>query len=225
MRIKSFLLIFLFLNILFVFRFKNDTKIIEHIKSLIKKPLNSFSKYKAPNKMLCQLCQSTIKPINLLLKNRYAVNITKDIVILVCSIFLEFEECSTLITEFYPLMVDSLIDRILNPRYICSKLAICSNYHYKTLNPDDYARKLLNETKIYKKQTSKESKEIKILQIADLHIDLEYQEVIFYKTQRVQVEIVDTHVAVESLVECRNQIQIEQGNSVLLGLVICLKLL
>ena len=180
-KLKTILVFSLIFNLAIVFCDSlqmRQSKITEKLKRLILKPIISLSKVKAPNRILCKICQSTVKPINLLLKNNYGVSITEDIVILVCSIFLQFEECKTLISQFFPLMVESVIDRIINPDYICSKLLMCSNFHFKTLNPDDYARKLLNETKVYRNQTHEISKEIKILQIADLHIDSEYEEVI-----------------------------------------------
>ena len=108
------------------------------------------------------------------------------LVIWLCSWGLKYEVCKGSVELWGNTVLDAVIEHYLDYEYICSSRFVCQFSHYLELNPDDYARKLLedkpNRTEIINYHTKNErnvNKIYKVLHITDLHTDFIYTEVIF----------------------------------------------
>lgn len=148
-----------------------------------------FLKNKIPSNtvkdtLICKICEYSFSKIHSFLRQKYGMPWILRIVTWLCSWGIKYDVCKGSIDLFQSRIVDSIIDRFFDQQHICSGRFICQFSHYIELNPDDYARKLLedkpNKTQIHQfhiKNEKNENKSYKILQIADLHTDFLYEEV------------------------------------------------
>ena len=134
--------------------------------------------------VMCKICEFTFTNVHNFLKKKYGFNWISRFVIWLCSWGVKYEVCEGAISLWENKVIDSIIDRYLDHEYICSSRFVCKDAHYVELNPDDYAKKLLedkpNRTQIeeYHKRNSKNlNKTYKVLHITDLHTDFKYEEV------------------------------------------------
>ena len=118
------------------------------------------------------------------MKKKYGFNWLTRIVTWLCSWGVKYEVCEGAISLWENKVIDSIIERYLDHEYICSGRFVCKDAHYIELNPDDYAKNLLedkpNSTQIeeYHKRNNKNlNKTYKVLHITDLHTDFKYEEV------------------------------------------------
>jgi hypothetical protein len=141
----------------------------------------------------CDYCRGFFNFLQDSTKSRTALNTINFIVNFACKIKMNDDNvCRKVKDLFADEMIKGVIARKLNPNYICtSVIPICQKGKYYTeLNADDYAREILkdlplnkNNSDIDKQQSDRtknstiNNKNIKILHLTDVHIDLEYEEV------------------------------------------------
>ena len=136
---------------------------------------------------ICKICQYSFSKIHNFLKEKYGMSWIIRLVTWLCSWGIKYDVCKGSIDLFESRIVDSLIEHYFNYEYICSGRYYCNSTQYIELNPDDYARILLedkpNKTQIkeYEKKNNKNiNKSIKVLHITDLRTDFLYKEVKFF---------------------------------------------
>jgi sphingomyelin phosphodiesterase len=133
--------------------------------------------------IVCKICEYTFSKIHNFLKQKYGLSWAIRVVTWLCSWELKYEVCKGSIDLWKNTVVDAVIEHYLDHEYICSSRFVCQFSHYVELDPDDFARKLLedkpNNTQIeefHKKNEKASNKTYKVLHITDLHTDFIYEE-------------------------------------------------
>jgi sphingomyelin phosphodiesterase len=128
--------------------------------------------------LLCKTCLYTFNKFHQLLDKKYGLRLFEELIAKICSIGLEYEVCKNAIDLYAPVVINSLIEHYLDAEYICTNKFICKFDHYVKLNPDDYARKLLNDKPANIIPTIDEASPVlKVLHVTDIHTDMKYEEV------------------------------------------------
>jgi hypothetical protein len=128
--------------------------------------------------LICKTCLYTFNKFHQLLDKKYGLRLFEELIARICSIGLEYEVCKKAIGLYAPVVIDSLIEHYLDAEYICTYRFICQFDHYVKLNPDDYARRLLQDkpTNIIP-DVDLLAPILKVLHVTDIHTDLKYEEV------------------------------------------------
>lgn len=134
--------------------------------------------------LLCKICEITFTKVHNFLQKKYGLTWILRFVTWLCSWGVRYEVCEGAISLWENKIIDAIIERYMDHEYICSGRFICRDSHYVELDPDEYARKLLedkpNKTHIeefYKRNDKKSNKTYRVLHITDLHTDFKYEEV------------------------------------------------
>ncbi len=127
---------------------------------------------------ICQSCLSVQSRIHKFLLQKYGEKYLFRLITYSCSIFMEYRFCNQFVTNWGDIIYTALIKRISDPDLICSKLHFCTNI-YSYQSADDFARNILKDKP--KNQTLPEINTTaatwKVLQIADIHTDMDYEPV------------------------------------------------
>lgn len=150
-------------------------KFLDETKRLSSHPINET--------LLCKACEYTFSKIHNFLQQKYGLTWGIKVVTWLCSWELKYEVCKGSIDLWQKTVVDAIIEHYLDHEYICSSRFVCQFSHYVELDPDDYARRLLqdkpNSTEIeefHRKNERHVNKTYKVLHITDLHTDFVYEE-------------------------------------------------
>jgi hypothetical protein len=144
---------------------------------------NNEKKHK--DSLICKSCLSGFKKINWLLHQKYGFTIFQETLALICSAATDYSVCRKIVKLYSPEIFDALLDHYFDAEYICTFSKICSNIHFKELNADDYAIRLLKDKPQKKKQIPNlNPKKMKFVHITDIHFDRFYQEV-NYKIKKI----------------------------------------
>ena len=139
-------------------------------------PTLSLSRY-----TYCQKCLSFVKQFKDL-KNVYGLDkIVENLKAVACpliqdSVF-DNEVCEGFIDKYGHVVIDSFFTKYFSGYFFCEKIELCpvevpKNYS----NTEQYAQRLiLNKTYIPKQKPKENGEIIRMLQITDLHIDLDYE--------------------------------------------------
>ena len=128
--------------------------------------------------ILCKSCLYVFKTIHNFLDKKYGFSFLFQLIGLLCEYVIQFEKsvCKHAIEMWAPTITDALIEHYLDAEYICTNRLICQFDHYKELNADEYATRLLKDKPEKIKPNITSEKILKILHMSDVHTDLKYQE-------------------------------------------------
>lgn len=138
-----------------------------------------------------RLCNSCVKLFNKI-QNFFKKNYISKIIVLtldqLCYQGMDNKICEKMNLYYGEDFTKGLVNRQLHPGYVCTRMELCTNgKYYEELNADDFAKELYsyktaNKTDFINSNSEKnkkpENKIIKIAHLADIHVDLLYQEVI-----------------------------------------------
>ena len=91
---------------------------------------------------------------------------------------LNSKACVGYIENYGAIIVENIFTKYIENDFLCEKLDLCSSeIPKKYIDPDVYAKKIIEgKPKKTKEEVDKNGKVIKVLQITDLHLDLDYKE-------------------------------------------------
>ena len=86
--------------------------------------------------------------------------------------------CEGYIDNYGSILFENLFSKYFEGYFLCEKIDLCPTQKPKKyINPDNYAKRLLNsKVKRLKENIKENGKTLKVLQITDIHLDIEYQE-------------------------------------------------
>lgn len=165
-------------------KLENLKKVLIQTKEIIS-PISSKNFLQTENQIkdhedsfICKSCLWTFDFIQRVLLQKYGWHMLFDLVSVICSLGLKFNICHEYVHVYGPIVTESLIDHYLNGNYICTMSYMCQTQHFIKLNADDYAMQLLQDKPL--NQTHPEIDETapvwKVLQVTDIHVDLNYVE-------------------------------------------------
>ena len=132
----------------------------------------------------CQKCIFFVKEM-IKIKNQYGFNALysnskKELCKLLKNLnIFEIDGCEGLMNIFSPLAIETVFEKYFENYFLCEKIELCPSQNpNKYLDPDDYALNVTKDKKqFYKeKERIKNTTKLRVLQITDIHLDLEYNE-------------------------------------------------
>ena len=156
--------------------FKNfSSKVITKLNE-IKQNTNQV---KDPNvnkdSILCKPCHFIMVQIDRLMNKKYGFKFLKNVLSSICSLVLDKSVCYGAIYRYGDIIYDALIDHYFDSEFVCTKIGVCDK-HYIELDADDFAREVLKGKPQTEVPTFPSEKTLKVLHLADMHIDMFYQE-------------------------------------------------
>ena len=131
--------------------------------------------------LICRSCLYTFKTIHAFLAKKYGITGVYNVLSFLCSFAMDNDVCHGVIQHYGDVVITALIERYMNEKYVCTKLYMCSTEHYIELDADKYAYDLLSDKpKLVEKKLKlegKDSENLKVLHVSDIHVDLMYLEV------------------------------------------------
>ena len=151
--------------------------------------LNSDSSTKEEDPVLflsrhthCQKCLTFVKAFRQI-KEKYGFqNLYDNLKVDLCTILDGFniakDVCISYVDNYGTIFIENLFSKYFEGYFFCEKIDLCpTEKPKKYINPDEYAEKLLKDKKtISKENLGEKENTLKVLQITDIHLDLEYQE-------------------------------------------------
>ena len=167
----------------------------KNLYNILTKSNNQKSSYE-PNLFLsrythCQKCQKFAKQLrDIRDKNGYESlyefakgNACKYLIPLLLAsqksdIKIEKDVCQGFVKGYLPIVIENIYSKYINDLSFCEKINLCPNTDMKNyLNIDDYAKKILKNKPLKKKEKPDlSSQKWRMLQVTDLHLDLFYKE-------------------------------------------------
>lgn len=130
------------------------------------------------------MCKYTFIKMNSYLREKYGLIWIEKLAEWLCNLGFTPQVCSGVIDFYESSVINSLIGHYLDAEYICSSKFLCLNSHYVYLDPDDYARRVLEDKpnkkeiqKYHEKNSRKGKANYTILHVTDIHTDPLYNEV------------------------------------------------
>lgn len=96
-----------------------------------------------------------------------------------CAIFESTNVCQGIFHEYASEFVKNFFKRIFDPIEVCGSLGFCKDT-YHVLDFNDYLKEVLADKPNTTVPQPTLKSTLKVLHLADMHIDFEYEEVIFY---------------------------------------------
>ncbi len=152
---------------------------VDNVVNFISLSLNStHDPSNHTDSFVCKACLYTFNKFHQLMDKKYGLRLFEELLANICSIGLDYNVCKSAIDLYAPVVVDSLIEHYIDAEYICTNRLICKFDHYVELNPEDYARRLLEDKPANKlPEIDKLAPTLKVLHVTDIHTDLKYEEV------------------------------------------------
>ena len=128
----------------------------------------------------CDVCSFVVDVLKNFLLQKNGIEKFYELVKQICHFTkLDDRVCDGAIDRYDDIVVDSFLRRFLNGDYVCTLLKICNDTtEYDTI--DDYARRILADKPVTKKREvvpkKDDSNYYKVLQVTDIHLDMEYKE-------------------------------------------------
>ena len=94
-----------------------------------------------------------------------------------CSKILESSVCAGAVGEYADFVVTNYLAKLLDPQILCGKIGLCPK-SYTPLDFEEYKKDVLADKPARNVPTPTKKETIKVLHLADAHIDFEYEEVI-----------------------------------------------
>ena len=128
----------------------------------------------------CQKCLTFVKSIRKI-KEKYGIQNVYDNLKDLCPWIkssIAIDACEGYIDNYGAILIENLFSKYIEDYFLCEKIDLCPTQKPKNyINPDNYADRVLKGKQQKVKGNIKESgKKLKVLQITDLHLDIEYQE-------------------------------------------------
>ena len=178
-KLISFILFFIFI---FCQNKNNLTpeqnKEIEHLfNDIILKAQNQINNINSiSNKdKTCNLCKNIIKTNRKSIIEKYGFEGVLKIATLFCSLALDQDVCEGAIQEYGPFTLNVLAQHVIDEDKICAAINLCEDVQYEDV--DAWAKELLKDKPSKKKEDiNLKGDKIKMIQMTDIHYDLEYKE-------------------------------------------------
>ena len=129
----------------------------------------------------CQKCMTFLQSFRHI-KEKYGFqnfyNNLKTVACLLTESFgvLASDACMNLIDGYGPIIVENIFTRYVNSYFLCEKIDLCpTEIPKKFIDPDKYAENIVKGKPNKQKEKIQENGEkLKVLQLTDIHLDLEY---------------------------------------------------
>ena len=179
--IKYIFLILFFVNVLS----QNENKLtpeqnkeIEYLFNDIilkaQSQINSINSNGNKNKT-CNLCKTIIKTNREAIIEKYGFEGIYKIANLFCALALDQDVCEGAIQEYGPFTLHAITEHVIDEEKICAAINLCEDVQYEDV--DNWAKELLKDKPSKKKEDiNLEGDKIKMIQMTDVHYDLEYKE-------------------------------------------------
>ena len=127
------------------------------------------------NGFLCNKCEDLVYKLQNII-NTYGTKGFYHLITLLCLSIYDYDICDQNIQSYGFVLIESFINQFIKDLSLCKKLHFCKD-DKEYINVDDYAKRVLSDkpTNKTKEKINKNSKNLKMLQITDLHIDLNYK--------------------------------------------------
>ena len=132
----------------------------------------------------CQKCVTFVKAIKKI-KDQYGFNALynntkEELCRLLKSLnIFEVDGCRGMIDNYISLAVENFFSKYIDTLLMCEKLELCPSQNpNKYVDPDEYALNILKDKKEHykEKEVITNKKQLKVLQVTDIHLDLKYNE-------------------------------------------------